>query len=204
LKDYGYAGIDDSSKVRHLLKGINKTELYVCKIQVMASQPPRDDFTSTVELYSTFIKHMKAENPQLNASEVSFARGKGGKNSFGKRNSTGISNISNAAVDDRFFEKHEYHAVTPGQKNTLSFKRLKRGHVGNGHGGNGNGTGKGDGKGPTVKSLTHSIAALATKFNKFSLPDDDDYESSEAEEGTSNRSNAALTRRSKKKKHGGN
>jgi hypothetical protein len=25
LKDYGYAGIDDSSKVRHLLKGIKKT-----------------------------------------------------------------------------------------------------------------------------------------------------------------------------------
>jgi hypothetical protein len=25
LKDYGYAGIDDSSKVRHLLKGIKTT-----------------------------------------------------------------------------------------------------------------------------------------------------------------------------------
>jgi heptaprenylglyceryl phosphate synthase len=31
LKDYGYAVIDDSSKVRHLLKGINTTELDVCK-----------------------------------------------------------------------------------------------------------------------------------------------------------------------------
>jgi hypothetical protein len=31
LKDYGYAGIDDSSKVRNLLKGINTTELDVCK-----------------------------------------------------------------------------------------------------------------------------------------------------------------------------
>jgi hypothetical protein len=49
---------------------------------------------------------MKAENPQLNVSEVSFAHGKGGKNSFGKRNSTGISNVSNASVDDRFFERH--------------------------------------------------------------------------------------------------
>jgi hypothetical protein len=62
-----------------------------------------DDFSSTVELYSTFIKQMKAENPQLNVYEVSFARGKGGKKSFGKRGSTGISNVSNAAVDDRFF-----------------------------------------------------------------------------------------------------
>jgi hypothetical protein len=31
-----------------------------------------DDFTTTVELYSTFIKHMKAENIQINVSEVSF------------------------------------------------------------------------------------------------------------------------------------
>jgi hypothetical protein len=31
LKDYGYAGIDDSSKVRHLLKGIKITELDVFK-----------------------------------------------------------------------------------------------------------------------------------------------------------------------------
>jgi hypothetical protein len=59
---------------------------------------------------------MKGENPQLNVSEVSFARDKAGKNSFGKRNSTGISNVSNAAVDDRFFEKHEYHALTPDRR----------------------------------------------------------------------------------------
>jgi hypothetical protein len=82
-------------------------------------------------------------------------------------------------VDGRFFEKHEYHALTPAEKNTLHLKRLKRGHVGNGHGGNGNVTGKGNRKGPTIKSLARSIAALATKFDKFSLPDDDyDDESS--------------------------
>jgi FMN-dependent NADH-azoreductase len=44
-------------------------------MQVMASPPLRDEFSATVKLYSTFIKQMKAENPQLNVSEVSFARG---------------------------------------------------------------------------------------------------------------------------------
>jgi hypothetical protein len=73
----------------------------------MASPSLHDNFAATVELYSTFINQMKAENPQLNVSEVSFARGKAGKKSFGKRHSTGISNVSNAAVDDRFFEQHE-------------------------------------------------------------------------------------------------
>jgi hypothetical protein len=90
LKDYGYAGIDDSSKVRHLLKGIKTTELDVFKTQVMSSPSLRDDFTAAVELYSTFIKQMKAENPQLNVSEVSFAHVNGGKNSLGKLNSSGM------------------------------------------------------------------------------------------------------------------
>jgi hypothetical protein len=152
---------------------------------------------------------MKAENPQLNVSKVRFARGKAGKNLFEKRNSTGISNFSNAAVDYRFFEKHEkheYHALTPDQKNTLRLKCLKRGHVGKGHTGNGNGNGKNSGKGATIKSLTRSIAATSTKIDKFSLfeNDDDEVESSDEEKGTSNLSNAALTRKRKKKKRGNN
>jgi hypothetical protein len=73
----------------------------------MTSPSLRDNFSATVELYSTFIKHMSAENPQLNVSEVSFARGKADKNSYEKRLSTGISNVSNAAVDDSFLEKNE-------------------------------------------------------------------------------------------------
>jgi hypothetical protein len=60
LKYYGYAGIDDSSKVSHLLKGIKTTELDVCKAQLMASPSLRDNFAAIVELYSTFIKQLKA------------------------------------------------------------------------------------------------------------------------------------------------
>jgi hypothetical protein len=80
LKDYGYAVIDDSSKVHNFLKGIKTTELDVCKTQVMDRPTLRDDFAATVELDSTFVKEMKPENPQLKVSEVIFARGKGGKN----------------------------------------------------------------------------------------------------------------------------
>jgi hypothetical protein len=113
---YGYAGIGDSSKLCHLLKSIKTTESDVFKTHVMASPPLRDDFASTVELCFTFIKKMKAENPQLNVSEGSFAHGKGVKNSFGNLRSSGISNFSNASVDDSFFEKHEYHALMPNRK----------------------------------------------------------------------------------------
>jgi superfamily II DNA/RNA helicase len=103
----------------------------------MASLSLRDDFAATFELYSIFIKQMKTENPQVNVSDVSFARGKAGKNSYGKRHPNGISNASNAAVDDRLFEKHEYNALAPYQKNTLRLNLLKRGHVGKSHTGTG-------------------------------------------------------------------
>jgi hypothetical protein len=56
FKDYGYYGIDDSSRVHHLLKGIKITELDVCKMQVTASPSLLDDFAATMEIYSTFIK----------------------------------------------------------------------------------------------------------------------------------------------------
>jgi hypothetical protein len=172
----------------------------------MASPSLRDDFSATFELYSTFIKQLKAENPQLNVSEVSFAREKAGKNSYGKHHSTGISNVSNANVDDRFFEKHDYNALTPDQKNTLRLKRLKRVHFGKSHTGAGNNNGKNNGKAVTIKSLTRYIAALSTKIDKFSLPDDneDEDESSDEEEGISNRSNAYFTRQRKKKKRATN
>jgi hypothetical protein len=142
----------------------------------------------------------------LNVSDVSFARGKGGKNSYGKRYSPGISNVSNSNVDDRFFDKHEYNALTPDQKNTLRLKCLRRGHVGKIHTGSGNNNGKSNGRAVTIKSLTRSIAALSTKIDKFSSPDnnEDEDESSDEEEGTSNRANAALTRQSKKKKRANN
>jgi hypothetical protein len=48
LKDYGYAEFDDSSKVRHLIKGTKTDELDVCKMQVMASPSLRDEFAVIV------------------------------------------------------------------------------------------------------------------------------------------------------------
>jgi hypothetical protein len=92
------------------------------------------------------------------------------------------------------------------RKNTLRLKRLKRGHAGKSHTGADNNNGKNNGKAVTVKSLSHSIATLSTKIDKFSLPDDneDEDESSDEEEGNSNRCNAALTRQRKKKKYGTN
>jgi hypothetical protein len=63
LKEYGCSGIDDCSKVRHLMKIMKTTELDFCKDNIMTSPTLRENFARTVELYSTFSKQMNAENP---------------------------------------------------------------------------------------------------------------------------------------------
>jgi hypothetical protein len=129
----------------------------------MTSPYLRDDFAATVELYSTSIKQMKAENPQLNVSEVSFARGKAGKNSFGKRNSTEFQSFQTLQWMTGSLRSMNIMLSRLIRKNMLRLKRLKRCHVGKGHTGNGNGNRKKSGKGATIKYLTRSIAALSTK-----------------------------------------
>jgi hypothetical protein len=81
LKEYGYSGIDDCSKVHHLMKGIKITELDVYKAKIMASPPLRDNFVAAVELYSTLKKQTKVENPQMKVSEANYSTNKqsGGK-----------------------------------------------------------------------------------------------------------------------------
>jgi hypothetical protein len=113
---------------------------------------------------------MKAENPQLNVSEVTYARKSGGGNGSnggkggGKRGSSGMSSNSNGDVADRFFDKHDYHTLTQEQKNNLHLKRLKRGHVGNGQSSR---DGKSQPKGSqssTIKKLQRTISALSSRF----------------------------------------
>jgi hypothetical protein len=86
------------------LKGIKTTELDVCKAQGMVSPTVRYDFPETLELYLTFMKQIKAENHQLNVSEVGYARKSGGGKGGWKRSSSGISNKSNGDVAEHFFE----------------------------------------------------------------------------------------------------
>jgi hypothetical protein len=89
------------------MKGIKPTELDVCKANIMSSPNLRGILAGTVEMYPTFIKQMKAKSPQMNVLEVNYSKNRqdGGNTYSGKRGSSGISNSTNADVDDRFFMK---------------------------------------------------------------------------------------------------
>jgi hypothetical protein len=109
-----------------------------------------------------------------------------------------MSNNSNSDVADRFFDKHEYHTLTPEQENNLCLKILKQVHVGNGQSSR---DGKSHAKGSqssTIKQLQRTISALSSRFDKLGLPSEDEDECEYEEETESpNRSNSALTRQTK-------
>jgi hypothetical protein len=53
-----------------MVKGTKKTELDVCKANCISKPAMCDNFVDTADLQYTFINHMKAENQQMNISEV--------------------------------------------------------------------------------------------------------------------------------------
>ena len=55
LVEHGYSGIDDWSKVRHLMSSIKTKVLDPVKTQIMASSTLRNDFDACVNLYKEFI-----------------------------------------------------------------------------------------------------------------------------------------------------
>jgi hypothetical protein len=146
LEEYVYSRIDESYKVRIMMKGSKKTELDVCKANIMAIQTLCENFTAMMELQLTFTKQMKADNTHMNVSEVNYSKTwQGDRHSPTKRGSSGISDGDMA---DRFYEKHEYYTLISEQKNNnLCLKRIKHGNVGNSQGGGGH-----RGKGGVVRS----------------------------------------------------
>jgi hypothetical protein len=84
LFQYGYPSLDKCTKVRHLIAGIQTTELESVTNQVWSSVTLRGDFDACVDLYKTFI-NMKAStvSKTLNDSNVGTDRGGGGRGGRG-------------------------------------------------------------------------------------------------------------------------
>ena len=53
---HGYAGIDNRSKVRHLVAGIKTTTLDSVKTRIMSDAVLRQDFDACVNLYKDFCE----------------------------------------------------------------------------------------------------------------------------------------------------
>ena len=195
LVEHGYSGIDEGSKVRHLLNGIRDPSLNAVKTQILADARLRGSFTDCVRLYNDFLRQKSTLHP--NGQE------------------TNLSSVSTTGdgVEDRYYSKEEYSTLSHEQKDALRLKRLKRGHKSTtkqsgGGGDDGGKTAKKAKKAKTkskvswAKKISTQLAAISSKISNDDEPTDDEDEppatDAAATGSVSNRNNAALTRQKKK------
>lgn len=108
LMEYGYAGIDEGTKVRYLSDGIKTTELDVCKAQILASPALQQNFDECVTLYKDFLRG-RSKDPTLNISELA-------------------TTTESEVVEDRYYTRAEYEKLTTKQRDYLRSLRKERGH----------------------------------------------------------------------------
>jgi hypothetical protein len=205
MKQHGHAGLDARSKVRHLTTGIKTNALDSVKTAILANPILQNDFESCVRLFKDFL----LQQPSLRyPSELNVSTLSGGDKHNGD------------AIEDRYYNGAEYHAMSPDEKNALFKMREARGHKPGdgkkkgGGGGRGKGGGGGRGKkqaqqgGQALKKLTRQVAKLAVTVangNATNNDDSDDDSSDDARQdkrkGNKNRNNDALTRQKAPRKN---
>ena len=194
LVEHGYTGIDPRSKVRFLLNGIKTDKFDAVKTRIMSDERLRSDFDSCVTLYQDYIRQTSKVKTAatVNISEL--------KTSGGKRKMD--------TVEDRYYTKDEYNALTTDQKKDLASKRLKRGHKPGAKDSKTKGGGaKFAGKSviKNLKAVERQVSQLAKQMGKTAVADDDDTARSthsdtsedRSKPNGSNRMNAALVRKKK-------
>lgn len=127
LVRHGHAGIDERSKVRHLLSGIKTKTLDHVKAQIYSSPTLRNDFDACVNLFQDFICQAPSNVHDINIAAVHSDKKRGGNPVSAEE----YSNVKpDMSVEDRYYKREEYKSLSPAQKKGLSLKRKKRGGQG--------------------------------------------------------------------------
>jgi hypothetical protein len=190
LVEYGYIGIDERSKVRHLMDSIKTKALDAAKAQIMANADLRTDFNACVTLFKDFIAQERSANgAERQVSAVDSAGG-------GKKN-----------PDDRYVPDPEWQSMPKDERDKIiaarnATRKAKKSGSGGGGGGGGNGKAR-KGNPKQAKWMKKEVKRLvANAMTARDKVDDDDEEGEVAmktEDG-----NGHKMRQSNKKKTSGN
>jgi hypothetical protein len=74
LANYGYSGIDNGTKVRKLMAGINTDALDTEKAAVLESPALHTNYPDVITLYGDFIKQQKIKSASMNVADVHITR----------------------------------------------------------------------------------------------------------------------------------
>jgi hypothetical protein len=134
LVAYGYAGIDNTSRVRKLLNGIKTDTLDAVRNQVMSDQALASDFDRVVNLFKDFLVQKKAlfktDKDIVGIASATTSK-QGGKRKWSQSQDTRntrkkTTRVSAVDVQDRYYTPQEYSQLNPDQKKALHEMRKKR------------------------------------------------------------------------------
>jgi hypothetical protein len=201
LKEHGHSGIDERSKVRKFLKGIQYEPLNVCKLTITNSQELLQDFDKCVVLCKQFMLTNKTlVDKTLNVSQVQQSKFGGGRSQgsgmnngrrSGKQSFKDIpyEQFKDAVVEDRYYKGKEYSTLTPKQKAKLAWLRSPASGARGGHGND-------------AKTLKRSIQALKAEIKalKAAAASNDSAGGDDSPSGVTNRNHPGLNRPAKGRK----
>jgi hypothetical protein len=133
MMEYGYAGIDEQTKVWYLLAGSKTSALTPCTANLMATPDIRNSFDQTAGAIKDFINHMKSnslgQDRDVTVASVSSNVKSGSCNHSTSRKgqSTDGQHVKpDMAVEDQYYSQHEYVGLSAVQKLALKLKRSAR------------------------------------------------------------------------------
>ena len=173
LTAHGYAGIDDRSKVRHLLKGIKSLKMDSVKTAILASSTLRSDFNGCVTLYKDFMvqnegitggdgRNISAFNEEGGGGGGGGrGRGRGGGRGRGrgggKRKREQNSN-TDGKCEDRYYSSDEYSNLS--KANRAYLRKLRDDRVS---------SGKDRNVGTKKSKITEAISVLSTAVDQLQV-----------------------------------
>ena len=128
LVEHGYVGIDERSKVRHLMDSIKTKTLDAAKAQIMANPDLRTNFNACVTLFKDFI----AQERSANGNERQVA-------------ALTLGNSGGSDPNNRYVPDPEWQAMSKDERDNVIAARkaaLQARRAGGGNSGGGKGKGK--------------------------------------------------------------
>jgi hypothetical protein len=172
LVEHGYVGIDERSKVRHLMESIKTKSLDAVKAQIMANAELRTDFNACVTLFKDFISQERSANGAERQISSATSTGGGG----------GDTDYNRYVPDPKWqgLAQDERDKYTAARKAAREAKK-KAGGGGGGGGGKGKATPKKNPK--QAKWMKKEIKRQVAKALTVKDDDDDDEVPMKDDEG---------------------
>ena len=200
LEDYNAP--DEGTRIRNFLNNIHSDKLKTV-IELVRGNPSYPTFDSVVRrIKDSVVVEQPTKFATRKVAAVSLTDSRGEEI---------MPNVeADMDVEDKFYEKKEWHQLSAAKKKGVMSKRLQRGQRPGqkrkkGGGGGGGGGGKDKSK-SSMKKMRKTVAKLQRKVASLKISEDDDASTSSSEDEappakkskskkTSNRNNPALNRK---------